>query len=370
MAFDPIAQPNDYIGALYQYSLDGNVASNWTGAGNKVRPWFHAPWMHFGVKGREFIRGLTRERTTPKAQPGKDGELGPLQRSCAQNWAVSLFNARGGYQVGQVWRDPASPDPLVAVFPEGTVVVKLLFTAASEAEVPYLKGTLEWDVNVNDLPRSDVDCRSDATRSVQKLRLLQMDLAVKDKRAPITGWVFATMSYDGNSAGGNWFDRMIPVGSQWGNDPNLAPGGKPMESWINPATKTPQHLGYQGRLNGPVDNPRSACMSCHTTAQVPARSAMTPPTTGTPADISRWFRNLPGDVAFDNRSISTDYSLQIASGIQSFQLWKTQQGGAFAPPLSAIEIDAISSLLEAKPASDAIKPFRLGNDWVYQIGRE
>lgn len=370
LAFDPLTQPSDYVNALYRYALDGNVVSDWNGAGNTIRPWFHAPWMHFGPKGREFVRGLTRERSTPKAQPGKDGELGPQQKSCAQNWAVSLYDARGGYQIGQVWKNSDNPDPLSAVFPEGTVVVKLLFTAAAEAEVPYLKGTLEWTANINDIPAADVDCRSDLTRSPQKVRLLQMDLAVKDKRAPVTGWVFATMSYDGNSAGANWYDRMIPVGSQWGNDPNLSSGLKPSESWINPASKTPQHLGYQGRLNGPVDNPRSACMSCHTTAQVPARSGMTPPANATPAEIAKWFRNLPGDVAFDNRAISTDYSLQIAAGIQSFQLWKSQQGGTFAPPISAAEIAHISNFLKSKPSSDSSKLLRIGNEVVHEIGRE
>lgn len=216
LAFDPITQPNAYVNALYRYALDGNVISDWNGANNAVRPWFHAPWMHFGTKGREFVRGLTRERTTPKAQPGKDGELGPQQKSCAQNWAVSLYNAQGGYQIGQVWKNPGNPDPFLAIFPEGTVVLKLLFTASTETEVPYLKGTLEWTANVNDIPIADIDCRSDVTRSPQKIRLLQIDLAVKDKRVPVTGWVFATMSYDGNLSGANWYDRMVPVGSQWG----------------------------------------------------------------------------------------------------------------------------------------------------------
>ncbi|WP_431081313.1 hypothetical protein [Pseudomonas thivervalensis] len=374
LVFDPRTQPSDYVNALYQYALEGNVTSDWNGASNTVRPWFHVPWMHFGPKGREFVRGLTRERTTPKALEGKDGELGAKQKSCAQNWAVSLYNAHGGYQIGQIWKNPDNPNSLLAVFPEGTVVVKLLFTAATEAEVPYLKETLEWTANINDIPAADVDCRSDVTRSPQKVRLLQMDLAVKDKRAPVTGWVFATMSYDGNSPGANWYERMIPVGSQWGNDPNLPSGTTPSESWINPANQTPQHLGYQGRLNGPVDNPRSACMSCHTTAQVPARSGMTPPPNPTSADIAKWFRNLPGDVAFDNRAISTDYSLQVAAGIQSFQLWKSQQGGAFAPPIAVSEISAPeitkkTRLFELKSTSPSNKLLRIENEVVHEIER-
>jgi hypothetical protein len=357
------------VDALYQYALEGNVESDWDGASNRVRPWFHVPWMHFGARGRDFARGMTRERTTPRAQPGRDGELGPLQKSCFQNWAVSLFNAPAGYQIGQVWRDPDNPDVFSAVLPEGSVAIKLLFTAANETEVPYIKGALEWDGSVHEIPLGDADCRSEATRKVQRLRLLQMDLAVKDRRAPVTGWVFATMAYDGNAIGATWVDRMVPVGAQWGNDPALASGEVPRESWINKSINTPQHLGYQGRLNGPVDNPRSACMSCHATAQVPARSAMTPPSNATKAEIARWFRNLPGEVAFDSRAISTDYSLQVAMGIQNFMLWKSQSGGFFVTPVTISGKSALSSPpIESREASPQV--LRINNDLVYRIGRE
>lgn len=370
LSFDPINDSEEYMNALFQYVLEGNTGTEWDGADNLIRQWFHAPWMHYGPKGREFIRGLTRERTTPKTVAGKEGELGPLQKSCAQNWAVSLYNAPGGYQIAQVWKNKNNPDPLYAIFPEGTVVVKLLFTAATLAEVPYLKGTLEWTANINDIPASDENCRSEATRSPQKVRLLQMDLAVKDKRAPVTGWVFATMAYDGNYPGDKWYERMIPVGSQWGNDPNLADGEKPSESWINTGISTPQHLGFQGRLNGPVDNPRSACMSCHTTAQVPARSGMIPPVNATSDVISRWFRNLPGDTAFDNRAISTDYSLQIAAGIQSFQLWKMRQGGEFAPEPGDTSDNKVRSFSRQTRLPDSKHVIHIGNEVVYEINRD
>lgn len=368
LLFNPVAEPEKYVSSLYRYVLEGNVTTEWEGVNNKVRTWYHAPWMHYGPKGREFIRGLTRERTTPKSQPGNDGELGPLQKSCAQNWAVSLYNSKGGYQIGQVWRDNNNPDPSQAIFPEGTVVVKLLFTTATIAEVPYLKGTLEWTANINDIPATDVDCRNEATRSPQKVRLLQMDLAVKDKRVPVTGWVFATMSYDGNASGKNWFERMIPVGSQWGNDPKLTNGSSPSESWINPENNTVQHLGYQGRLNGPVDNPRSACMSCHATAQVPALSAMIPPLNSTSVEIAKWFRNIPGYVAFDNGSISTDYSLQLASGIQSFQLWKSRQSVEVSAEKKQSE--GINNHSDINTLTESNSKLYIGNDVVYEINRD
>jgi hypothetical protein len=335
--YDFRTQPAQYIKAVYDYVQEGNREVDWSVQDNPVRRWYHAPWMHYGDSGREFVRGMTRERTTPApAQPGK-GELGPQQTTCFQNWAVGFLNAPGGYVFGQVWVDPNAPDPLKALFPEGTVAAKLLFTSATVDQAPYLNDTLEWDANIDQLFAGDPKCSFTGGRRVQKLRLLQMDLAIRDSRADdSTGWVFATYSYDGSRGGTGWWDRMVPVGVMWGNDPKLDQaafnaGMRVKESWINPDLRTPQHLGFLGRLNGPVDNPASACLSCHMTAEVPARSAMIPPANS--PTLMRWFANLPAGNSFDQRSISTDYNLQISKGIQNFQLWKqTAQGGYVAPP--------------------------------------
>jgi hypothetical protein len=317
--------------------MEGNREVDWAIQNNRVRAWYHTPWMHYGPNGREFMRGLTRERTTPKpAEPGK-GELGPLQTTCFQNWAVGFLNAPGGYVTGQVWADPLAPDPVKSLFPAGTVAAKLLFTAATVDQVPYLANSLEWDANIEDIPPTDATCNKTNGRKVQRVRLLQMDLAVRDPRAnSTTGWVFATYTYDGTQPGANWWERMVPVGVMWGNDPNLTQqafdqGKRVEESWINPDLRTPQHLGWLGRLNGPVDNPTSACLSCHGTAEVPARSPMFPRLND--PNRMRWFQNVPAGNAFDQRSISTDYNLQLSTGIQRFMEWKQAQSGFFAPPL-------------------------------------
>jgi hypothetical protein len=151
---------------------------------------------------------------------------------------------------------------------------------------------------------------------------------------------------------------MLPVGVMWGNDPKLDQaafnaGMRVKESWINPELKTPQHLGFLGRLNGPVDNPASACLSCHMTAEVPARSPMIP-SSSTP-NLMRWFDNLPAGNSFDQRAIGTDYNLQISTGIQNFQLWKqTAQGGYVAPAPQPGA--AASSQLESMVAPGASLP--------------
>src|SRR5262245_17029579 len=166
-----------------------------------------------------------------------------------------------------------------------------------------------------------------------------MDLAIRDSNAKETGWVFATYSYDGSRGGAGWWERMVPVGVMWGNDPDLNQatfdtGKRVTQGWINPDLRTPQHLGYLGRLNGPVDNPKSSCLSCHMTAEVPARTSILPPNP-TPTEPDKpmpWFKNLPAGNSLDQRSIGTDYNLQISNGIQSFQAWKQAKDGFVAPP--------------------------------------
>lgn len=346
--------PQSYVQALYQYVLQGNVDANWVVHNNKVRKWYHAPWMHYGDSGREFIHGMTRERSTPApSSPGK-GELGPDQVHCAQNWAVGFFNAKGGYQVGQVWANPTKPDPTKSQFPEGTVIAKLLFTSTSVSEAPYLKNSLEWQANVNVLPVGTCPTGSLA-RKPQTVRLLQMDLAVKDKRASETGWVFATMTYNGNAPGSTVWERMLPVGGMWGNVVAT-------QQWINPNVGTPQHLGFEGRLNGPVDNQRSSCISCHATAQTPSVSPMIPPS----SDTSRWFRNYLGSQPFDVGSVPTDYSLQLAMGIQN------QRKASTVPLKSAAKV-SLPEMMLMKKAFDSGREepaqIKIGNVLEYPVGR-
>jgi len=101
----------------------------------------------------------------------------------------------------------------------------------------------------------------------------------------------------------------------WGDDPTVTTNGQPLtETWLNPglpaALKT--HIGINGRLIGPVDNPASSCISCHSTAQVDqgvTSAGGSPVSAFTGASIivpgscsasqrSAWFRDLPNGTAF------------------------------------------------------------------------
>ncbi|MES2058070.1 MAG: hypothetical protein V4564_19190 [Pseudomonadota bacterium] len=312
-AFDPTTQSQPYIQAVLGYFYEGNlrpdIDASFDPTLNTVRHWYNAPWQDTGTNGREPIHGLTRERTS------KPQELAPSQGRQWNNYAVGFYNAPGGAVIGRMWANRGKPNASAASdMPEGTVAAKLLFTTAPVSEVPYLQGSPEWDAYVyadvnNPFPKPT------SPRAVVKVRLLQIDIAVKDARvASKTGWVFGTFVYGGGPGGpaGNGWTNVAPIGLMWGNDPGYSGTGPLTESWINPAVTMP-HLGYQGRLNGPVDNKLSSCLSCHSTAETPAGSMMP---TGT--NTAPWFRNIPSGTAFDAGRTSLDYSLQLSVGLGAF----------------------------------------------------
>ena len=57
-------EPEKYMWAVLNYSFEGNLETDFVVQLNTVRPWYHAPWLHLGANGREFVRGLTRERSS------------------------------------------------------------------------------------------------------------------------------------------------------------------------------------------------------------------------------------------------------------------------------------------------------------------
>lgn len=355
-----------YMAATLAYILEGNVenralSDTFFMEDNKVRRWYHVPWQHWGDNGREGLHGLTAEGpVNPKV-------LNPLQKNQWAAYAVGFYNARGGYTIGQVWKDANNPQIEAVVrdggFPVGTVVAKLLFTTAPAAEAPMLSNPIEWSAYVKDKfsPPGPTGLPINP-RHVSTVRLLQVDMMVRDPRADATGgWVFGTWIYNGlqskTRAPGQAFDNrwrnLVPLGIAWGNDPTVTsfPDGNPapVKTIINPDLKEtvintdpalpPMHLGYGLRLSGAVDNVASSCKSCHSAAQYPAISNILPGFTMkagkflTPQDPewARWFRNLGPTEAFDQGAVSTDNSLQLAGSIQNFMAARNiESGGVYA----------------------------------------
>jgi len=342
-----------YALLVRDYILEGNMGSTYENSfyleDNKIRDWFHVPWQHWGPGGREGIHGLTQEG------PLSELSLAPEQTIASHAYAVGFYNSPGGYTIGKLWPNTFAPDldwfKAGNGFPEGTVVGKLLFAPYTEKMVPYLKDPVQWNAYI---VSSDIPGNTKSGREIAPVRLLQMDIMVRDPRANNdTGWVFGTFVYNGALKNKNRWKNLMPVGLMWGNDPEnklSKTNPKPQKTIINTNLKQtainkspkmpPMHLGWNSRLNGPADNPASSCMSCHSTAQYPMASAIMPflnqppvsiPAEGSQADKAwmKWFRNVPCTEPFDKgEATSLDYSLQMADSVQNFAEYinQTQKG--------------------------------------------
>jgi hypothetical protein len=303
--------------------------------------WWIAPWMDFGGNGREPLLGLTKERG-----PDPD-DLAPGSAGGRQVWAIGWYNTEGAFAVGQVFADPCNPKiPATPkgqrwTFPNNTASFKLLFTDAPATEVRYLEGAPVVEAMIDPPPKGK------GGRQKRELRLLQVDIMVRDPGAADTAWVMGTFIWKGPAKGDGFFDNLVPVGLMWGNDPKArnavwAAQAQIEESrlnpdlagvvWQGPDGKWPQrpYPGFQGRLNGPADNLRSSCLSCHALSQwrldpnliVAPRYPIALPKPPLDADgiadvVAKYFKNVPGGRLTDETLPATplDYSMQLQAGI-------------------------------------------------------
>lgn len=345
---DP-AQRSGYLDALKAYFLQGmsepGIEFDATKNNQRLgaRRWFHVPMMTAaGTRRREPYHGVTSERGLRPNEQTHWLTPGPQLKAVA----IGYYNFTGGYTIGQVFKsyDLTKTDASQGRFVDGALVFKLLFAQYDPSRI----------ISPDPLAHSPawyVQDPANPTAPLMQVRLLQVDVAVKDDHfSSTTGWVFATYVYDESLAASepNAWKRLTPVGIQWGNDPTITsvPIVPLAETWINAGMPTAfrDHLGRGGRLVGPVDNPASSCISCHSTAEVDMAqagnataitgAAMIPPgNCSNPAQQMAWFRNLPsgtgGSQAF-GRAVSAcpldpatagltslDYSLQLQEGLQS-----------------------------------------------------
>ena len=318
-----------YAYALLAYCLEGNWDVGFRGQNNGTRTWYHAPYMHPLPKGREYINGLTYEL------PSLSRKLGPKQEREVQNWAVAMYNRPGGYAVGKYW-EGGKPSMKPVRFERGTVAFKLLFTEATPQEVPELTKAPIVLASIYTKPLKDGPA---PPRKIQCLRLLQIDIMARDPRAEPnapgnngdgSGWVFVSFQFNGTAPQRPvkkmppWFSQVRLLGLMWGNDQKVnVPNAKLSQTWLNNDVFLPrghEYFGWSGRLNGPVDNPKSSCLSCHSTAQTPHIDQAIPPdgVKEGSLDWMRWFRTLPPGVPFTLDGKSMDYSLQLAKGVRNY----------------------------------------------------
>ena len=307
--------PRAYVNALKAYVFAGMAEVDFVPRKNRVRDWYHMPWHHLGRRAREGIHGLSRQRDV------KPFELAPTQTQPQQKWELTFFNDIMAWQQGKIWQG-GQPHLEHAELPPGSLVVKYVFVTGDDQQLPQLEGAPTWYANIN------CTIKRDGRKCIRPVRLVQLDIAVRDEQVKdTTSWVMTTLVYDKDAPGQTGWDRLVPLGVQWGNDPGILPGQPLKETVIfkDAPRYALERLGWGGRLNGPTDLKGSACLSCHSTASWPNPPRFTPPKHADLKTRMKWFRNLKPDEPFEPGKISLDYSLHLENALKNyFQAQRSQ----------------------------------------------
>lgn len=281
-----------------------------------------------------------------------------------QNHAVIYYNPTAAYKLGQVWADLYSPDINGFEFPEGSIVVKAEAIPLSADEWPILTGSSTWNVFRPSIQQQIDNPDGPLKAEVVEAHPLQLSIKIKDSIAsPETGWVFFGMVYDRYASGETVWDKFVPVGAMWGNDPEYArdPYGLPAgatlkETWINPNAPAfiQDTVGWGGRLAGPMDvatrhnviTPSgvryqgathlraSSCLSCHGATEFPFTANLYPsPNKSFPPDgeqfllfdpgseeWAEWFQNRPGNVTMSENigGRALDYDMVMMFALSAY----------------------------------------------------
>ena len=318
---------------------------------------YNQPWLS---PIRDPIHGIFSATQTP----GSLFNDPTLKVNSVNNFAAVYYNATASVTLGRFWGTTAMTPNLTtaaAQFPDGSLIIKLAFTQITGAQWPVMGESPSWSIFSTWF---DDNGNQASTNTLFPVQLMQIDVIVKDSQAaPKTGWVFTTLVYDNRLAGSFW-DRMIPLGAMWGNDPDVKSSDKPgtlaplNETWINPASPAYSRatLGWGGRLSGPNDGAvaapgqyidpatgqngtvpvaNSSCMSCHSPAQWQAQSFLLPGTMNSSniyymavpssPEWMRWFQDRPGTEPMDTNSFALDYDMMF--GFKALPAWAaaTQQ---------------------------------------------
>jgi hypothetical protein len=224
----------------------------------KQRYWCHMPWLNQGKAGREAIHGLTEERPLFPSPIYKN--VPPAREA---DYGIGFYNAVGCQTISDVFgtrsKPKLEPDFSKAVFSDGTVTHKILFTTWNPGE---FANAFKWQANVA-RPR-------EKSRSIKTVNHLQMDIAVKDSTLiglgeGTDGWVMLTYYFD-DKYSSPIDDLALPLGLKKMRPAGIQTGYGKSESLIFKGAKT---NGLEGRLNGPADNSKGSCLGCHGVAGTP-----------------------------------------------------------------------------------------------------
>ena len=296
------------------------------------------------------------------------------------------YDKRAGNVLYNIWGKDATKPTITTdatQFGEGAVVVKAAFSSANADVWPVMQGAQQWTVYIS--TNATKHPQPSPTPQLDQVSFFQFDIIVKDTQsAPATGWVFTTLVYDKDASGDFW-DKMVPLGAMWGNDPQINSETSPNEpltqTWINPRAPaySKMTLGWGGRLSGPNDGavndavidgpvplvapnlPSSSCMSCHSVAEWPMKSFLLPtatdpqafppqgftnsdylvmwppgstqgPSPDNTAAWTHWFQSRPGTVPADTGTVAFDYDM--VATFKSLIAWAAATASAGGAPAS------------------------------------
>ncbi|WP_143309178.1 hypothetical protein [Chitinophaga vietnamensis] len=361
----PISAANalKYVEALKAYVAPAIVKflyqhNNWNAA---AEGWYQEPWT--GSR-REAIWG---SYLGTRFDSGTFAGLKKFMRT----YVLTMYDKTAAATLGKIWGQtaerPLLEDKSNSQFTEGSVIVKFAFSTANAKD---------WDDMQNALTISVYDTAvafKDPHYQLRQLSFFQMDIIVKDSAtSPKTGWVFSTLVYDKNAPGKTAWDKMVPLGAQWGNDPDVNstanPGAPLQETVINPAAPkySTATLGWGGRISGPNDAAvipsavtvkgvyyknlaASSCMSCHSSAQYLMLSNLLPgPIKGNKGDTfkvftpggtewRRWFQDNAGTTPFDKLKGQVALDYDMVTAFKSIPAWEASIKGKTQQTIDEIE---------------------------------
>jgi len=358
---------HDYIMALKEHVSKSVrpfilAPKKWNATSQKG--WYSMLWAgeevsKTGWEGRDAIYGTYTGQIIAKEVYKESGLTVDIR-----NHAGIYYDERAAHTLHKVWQEcndtkqecVPSLNNGEAQFQEGSIIIKAAGVTATPEEWPILEGAAKWQIY-----RKAFDINGTIVNSKPKvtdLRLGIFDIIIKDSIAsPQTGWVFTTLVYDKDAKGDNAWDKMVPLGATWGNDPDINSAKYPekelSETYVNPhapswSTVT---LGYGKRLSGPFDIAvkynvevngtevkslrSSSCLSCHgTVSYVPNSYKMnTFFYPGKPSKIepwkmyvpgskkwNEWFQNRDGSETQSNKkeAIALDYSTFLEAVLMNY----------------------------------------------------
>ncbi|WP_190808716.1 hypothetical protein [Flagellimonas sp. S3867] len=353
-----------YVNALKEYvSADMHKLifdyNNWN---DKTMPWWQSIWL--GTQ-REPIHGM---------YVGSEFNAGTLaeQDINLTTFVYTLYDATSAVTLNRIWgadlygaENPNLSDVDAAQYIEGSVIVKFAFVTASGEEWSPMESAATWTVYTDVDPATGQPTGGEP--KMMDLYLMQFDIIVKDSQAaPQTGWVFSTLVYDKNAPGNDAWDKMVPLGATWGDNPDVINLNQSAlippvtvnpslsQNWIN--MNTPDYarstLGWDGRLSGPNDGAVVApaittskvkydalatvgCLGCHSSAQYKSKSflmpAPFPPKQIGDAlevydpgsqDWMKWFQSNDGKTPMDGGPGQIGLDYDMVTSFKAIPMWE------------------------------------------------